>query len=517
MLWHAYKSISHPSTAVNWAGFYVIDPAVPKGNQLILGPFQGKTACQIIPFGRGVCGTAAATQMVQTVPDVNAFKGHIACDGETLSEIVVPIVASGVDGSKRLVGLIDVDSTALSTFNEVDEKYLVQFAQQLADGCDWPLNAMTVPHQFGAIRASALPFSLWLTAKSTHSSLRIQHTSLAGLRLASSMPTARKTTGGPAAVSASAAVAKILAYPESRVNPPLTTLPPVLSLPEKTNITSKASYYMGMAKGYLAFYKTGLKSVFAAKKMLNERRAAASPGPMPSPRAVTTAFATSGMLPANVTRADWLFARRVQHDTIRIPIFGLILLVCGELTPLIALYIQGIMPYTCRLPTQLHKDMAAAEARRAASFVRLAPILPTGLCGAYLPSNAGALARRHILSSLHLMPALLDRIAGELLAPLYWRLKGIARLRFLAVDDSLLRRDGVTEALSDQELKLACVERGLAVTDVPLQIMRDQLRRWLVLSQTTGPAEQRAEEAQKRIAALLTTRIEVEGGTRSEA
>ncbi|KAL1890094.1 hypothetical protein Cpir12675_005545 [Ceratocystis pirilliformis] len=365
---------------------------------------------------------------------------------------------------------------------------------------------MKLPHQFGAIRASALPFSLWLTAKSIHSSLRIKHTSLAGLRLASSMPTARKTTGGLAVVSSSTAVAKILAYPESRVNPPLTTLPPVLSLPEKTNVTSKASYYVGMAKGYLAFYKTGLKSVFAAKKMLNKRRAAASPGPMPSPRAVTTAFATSGMLSANITRADWLFARRVQHDTIRIPIFGLILLVCGELTPLIALYIQGIMPYTCRLPTQLHKDMAAAEARRAASFVRLAPVLPTGLCGAYLPSNAGALARRHILSSLHLMPALLDRIAGELLAPLYWRLKGIARLSFLAVDDSLLRRDGATEALSDQELKLACVERGLAVTDVPLQVMRDQLRRWLVLSQTIGPAEQRAEEAQKRIAALLTTR-----------
>lgn len=90
LIWHAYASIG---TRVNWAGFYVSHPADP--SQLILGPFQGRVACQIIPLGTGVCGTAAAEQKTQVVPDVDAFPGHIACDSESKSEIVVPIVVNG--------------------------------------------------------------------------------------------------------------------------------------------------------------------------------------------------------------------------------------------------------------------------------------------------------------------------------------------------------------------------------------------------------------------------------------
>lgn len=78
---------------MNWAGFYVLDPGQPK--QLILGPFQGKVACQTIAFGRGVCGAAASTKKTQLVPDVERFPGHIACDGDTRSEIVVPIIKDG--------------------------------------------------------------------------------------------------------------------------------------------------------------------------------------------------------------------------------------------------------------------------------------------------------------------------------------------------------------------------------------------------------------------------------------
>lgn len=79
LLWHAYKSLSAPSNEVNWAGFYVRDVAAP--SLLILGPFQGKVACQTISFGRGVCGCAASTRETQLVKDVDAFPGHIACDG----------------------------------------------------------------------------------------------------------------------------------------------------------------------------------------------------------------------------------------------------------------------------------------------------------------------------------------------------------------------------------------------------------------------------------------------------
>lgn len=97
LLWHLFHSQPSPSSAVNWAGFYVQDKAKP--SQLILGPFQGKVACQTIAIGKGVCGTVAAKAETLLLDDVEAFPGHIACDSESKSEVVVPIV---VDGSVSL-------------------------------------------------------------------------------------------------------------------------------------------------------------------------------------------------------------------------------------------------------------------------------------------------------------------------------------------------------------------------------------------------------------------------------
>ncbi|OHW97089.1 gaf protein, partial [Colletotrichum incanum] len=100
---------------------------------LILGPFMGKVACQTIPFGRGVCGAAAATRETQLVPDVDAFPGHIACDGDSKSEVVVPVVAEG----GKLVAIIDVDCTVTEGFDEVDRVWLEKLAALLAKSCDW--------------------------------------------------------------------------------------------------------------------------------------------------------------------------------------------------------------------------------------------------------------------------------------------------------------------------------------------------------------------------------------------
>jgi L-methionine (R)-S-oxide reductase len=117
-------------------GFYVLDKS-SKDPQLILGPFQGKVACQTIKFGKGVCGTAAATQETQLVRDVEEFPGHIACDGDSKSEIVVPILVAQDDGSKKLVAIIDIDCGELNGFDEVDKKHLEQLAALLATSCDW--------------------------------------------------------------------------------------------------------------------------------------------------------------------------------------------------------------------------------------------------------------------------------------------------------------------------------------------------------------------------------------------
>ncbi|KAJ4261236.1 hypothetical protein NW757_001626 [Fusarium falciforme] len=117
-------------------GFYVLDKS-SQDPQLILGPFQGKVACQTIQFGKGVCGAAAESQQTQLVHDVEKFPGHIACDGDSKSEIVVPIVAEQGDGSKKLVAIIDIDCAELNGFDEVDKAHLEQLAALLAKGCDW--------------------------------------------------------------------------------------------------------------------------------------------------------------------------------------------------------------------------------------------------------------------------------------------------------------------------------------------------------------------------------------------
>ncbi len=103
---------------LNWAGFYL-----RRGQKLILGPFQGKTACIVIPMGRGVCGTAAALDQTQLVPDVHAFPGHIACDSASRSEIVVPLHAHG-----EVMGVLDLDSPSPDRFSEEDRLGLERFA-----------------------------------------------------------------------------------------------------------------------------------------------------------------------------------------------------------------------------------------------------------------------------------------------------------------------------------------------------------------------------------------------------
>ncbi|KAF2171984.1 hypothetical protein M409DRAFT_50588 [Zasmidium cellare ATCC 36951] len=130
LLWHAYHALPSPSNQVNWAGFYVLDASTP--SQLILGPFHGKVACQTIRFGKGVCGAAAAQQKTQLVPDVEKFPGHIACDSESRSEVVVPVVKGG-----KTVAIIDIDCAVENGFEEEDQRKLEELAEILSEACDW--------------------------------------------------------------------------------------------------------------------------------------------------------------------------------------------------------------------------------------------------------------------------------------------------------------------------------------------------------------------------------------------
>ena len=104
--------IYHGLSDLNWAGFYF-----RKGAELVLGPFQGKPACVRIAIGKGVCGTAASRAATVLVPDVHDFPGHIACDPDSRSELVVPLIEAG-----RVLGVLDLDSPDFARFDEVDRE-----------------------------------------------------------------------------------------------------------------------------------------------------------------------------------------------------------------------------------------------------------------------------------------------------------------------------------------------------------------------------------------------------------
>ncbi|HEX7886704.1 MAG TPA: GAF domain-containing protein [Phenylobacterium sp.] len=108
-----------------WTGFYVVDEA--KGDELVVGPYQGTLGCLRVAFGRGVCGAAAATRVTQVVQDVHAFPDHIACDSRSASEIVAPVF----DPEGRLIAVLDVDSERPAAFDEVDREWLERILAQV--------------------------------------------------------------------------------------------------------------------------------------------------------------------------------------------------------------------------------------------------------------------------------------------------------------------------------------------------------------------------------------------------
>lgn len=172
LLWHAYHSLPYPSDRVNWAGMCILSsPLLPRSRltsipfparitqtnplfsplpqktgfytqsaptrahpyvHLILGPFHGKPACQVIEPDRGVCGRAYSSKRALVVPDTHRFPGHIACDAMSRSEIVVPVIVRG-----DVVALIDIDCTAEGGFDGVDEEWLGKLAGLLGESCDW--------------------------------------------------------------------------------------------------------------------------------------------------------------------------------------------------------------------------------------------------------------------------------------------------------------------------------------------------------------------------------------------
>jgi L-methionine (R)-S-oxide reductase len=116
--------VYHALPSLNWVGFYFFD-----GNELVVGPFQGKPACVRIALGRGVCGTAAVTRQTQRIADVDAFPDHIPCDGASRSELVVPLIVFDQSGGDKLIGVFDLDSPETDRFDADDQRGLEAIAR----------------------------------------------------------------------------------------------------------------------------------------------------------------------------------------------------------------------------------------------------------------------------------------------------------------------------------------------------------------------------------------------------
>ena len=121
----ALLKTSFPNTV--FAGFYLFD-----GNELILGPFQGGVSCVRIALGKGVCGESAASRQTVIVGDVKTYPNYISCDSSARSEIVVPMVKEG-----RLLGVLDLDSSLVGDYDELDQKYLEEFVAILLEKTEW--------------------------------------------------------------------------------------------------------------------------------------------------------------------------------------------------------------------------------------------------------------------------------------------------------------------------------------------------------------------------------------------
>ncbi|KAI8154251.1 hypothetical protein K4K49_011626 [Colletotrichum sp. SAR 10_70] len=279
-----------------------------------------------------------------------------------------------------------------------------------------------------------------------------------------------------------------------KLNPIATSRPAPLELPERQPDQSKFSHLFAQAKTYINFYKGGLRAVFANRRHIQDVIASKKQS-VPGFR--EPSVFSPGLVPKGFSRADWVLLWRVRHDILRVPLFGVVLLICGEFTPLIVIFVDGVVPYTCRLPRQLAASFAQAEERRHKSFEDFERAAPEGV----VKGNVKGAAQKHVLRSLHLPGMMWDKIG--FIPPGMWASKGRLRMAFLEGDDRLLLRDGDVAGLEEQEVRIACTERGIDCAGRSDKDLRKLLDQWLRLVDAEETVERR-----KRMTVLLTTKTE---------
>lgn len=273
------------------------------------------------------------------------------------------------------------------------------------------------------------------------------------------------------------------------LNPPASTRPPPLNIPSSNSVDSTLRYWFRMGKGYLNFYKDGLRGILASHKFLREKIKRTPSDDRPS-------IFRPYYVPRSFSRADWVLLWRVRHDMLRLPLFGLMLLVIGEFTALVVIYVDRVVPYTCRFPRQVLTAVQRAEQRRRVAFDALDALSPHGVLS---PRITHQLARIHVLRSLDLAGTIWDRLG--FMPPGMWEVKGRLRMAFLEGDDRNLLEDGGPLDLEPTELVIACRQRGIDTLGKSEAELRNLLSDWLRLT-----AAEDINERRRRMATLLLTR-----------
>ncbi|KAI0202847.1 hypothetical protein F4808DRAFT_60414 [Astrocystis sublimbata] len=275
------------------------------------------------------------------------------------------------------------------------------------------------------------------------------------------------------------------------LNPPATTRPPPLDLPARDPESNLFMHLFRLGKAYTTFYKTGLKAVFTNRKLVQDLPDTPPPG-VPTPAtSVRGGGASSASIAgaaepidtsesplnklATPTRSSLLLRARVQHDLARLPVFGLIVLICGEFTPIIVLLFPRLTPYTCRIPTQANVIRQNVESRRASSFRALDQLLD------HHAPDSPAVARvtpGHVCRSLGLGSPLWDYTGFDVPLAKARASKVVDRI---VQDDAFLRdpRAGGVRALVDDEVVLACEERAIDTLGKDVDSLREKLEAWV--------------------------------------
>ncbi|APA14306.1 hypothetical protein sscle_12g090760 [Sclerotinia sclerotiorum 1980 UF-70] len=266
--------------------------------------------------------------------------------------------------------------------------------------------------------------------------------------------------------------------PTNPINGPASTLPAPLDLPiREPNQPFFFKYAFTLGKAYAKFYKTGVKNIyynFLASRTIQTA--------IDEKYKSSLSSAVKGAL---LSRSDFQLLMRNRHDVKRVPIFALVFLLCGEFTPLVVIAISNVVPWTCRIPKQIDADRRKLEERRAISFRNLTMKTPPA---GTVAQNLQRMQLLHISWSLGLSSSMWDYIGGRLpgLPSAILRRKVAKRVKYLELDDMLIKSGGGVKQMYEEELRMACVERGIDVMGRDVHMLRMHLNAWLRSREKAG-------------------------------